>query len=77
MVWEKYDIYLNFHVNKKKNNQFSIDSIVSHMGEITIKGAMGTKGKVPFQGMHMTCVILMLVYNLKLFISNTPFNTRF
>jgi hypothetical protein len=45
--------------------------------EITIKGARGANMKVLFQGLHMTCVILMLVYNLKLYISNTPFSTTF
>jgi hypothetical protein len=29
----------------------------------TIKGVRGTKVKVIFQGLHMTCVIYMLVYN--------------
>jgi hypothetical protein len=46
-------------------------------GEITIKGAKGAKVKVLFQGLHMTCVIPKLVYNLKFCISNTPFNTAF
>jgi len=77
MVWEKYVIHLKFHVNYKKNNQFSIDSILSHMGEITVKGAKGTKVKVLFQGAHMTCVIPRLVYNFKKFISDTSFNTTF
>jgi hypothetical protein len=47
-----------------KKNQFSIDSILSHMGEIMVKGAKGTKVKVLFQGAHMTFVIPRLVYNL-------------
>jgi hypothetical protein len=33
-------------------------------GENTIKGARGTKVKVLFQGLHMTHVIYVLVYNL-------------
>jgi len=47
-----------FKKKKKKNLQPS--------GEITIKGAKGGKVKVLFQGLHMTCVILTLVYKLKI-----------
>jgi len=47
------------------------------MGEITIKGAKETKVKILFQGLHMTHVILALVYNFKLCISNGPFNIAF
>jgi len=47
------------------------------MGEIIVKGAKGTKVKVLFQGLHMTCVIPVLVYNLKFFILDTPFSTAF
>jgi hypothetical protein len=39
-----------------------------HLGEITVKGARGAKVKVLFQGLHMTHVILALVYNLKFYI---------
>jgi hypothetical protein len=42
-----------------------------------IKVAKGVKVKVLFQGLHMTCVISVLVYNLKFGISNTPLNTAF
>jgi hypothetical protein len=44
-------------------------------GENTVKGAMGAKVKVLFQGLHVTCVIFMLVYNLKFYILDTQFNT--
>jgi hypothetical protein len=37
------------------------------MSENTIIGANGTKVKVLFQALHMTCVIFALVYNLKVF----------
>jgi hypothetical protein len=37
----------------------------------------GAKVKVIFQGLHMTHVIFVLVYNFKLCISGTPFNTTF
>jgi hypothetical protein len=47
------------------------------MGEIMIKGAKGAKVKVLFQGLHMTRVIFMLVYNLKFCILDTPFNNTF
>ncbi len=36
-----------------------------------VKGAKGTKVKVLFQGLHVTHVIFMLVYNLKFCILNT------
>jgi hypothetical protein len=43
------------------------------LGENTVKGA---KVKTIFQGLHMTCVISTLVYNLKFCIKlNTQFNT--
>jgi hypothetical protein len=35
------------------------------MGENTIKRTMGAKVKAFFQGLHMTCVIFVLAYNLK------------
>jgi hypothetical protein len=50
------------------------------MGEVMVKGAKGAKGakvKVLFQGLHMTRVIFVLVYNLKFCILDTPFNTTF
>jgi hypothetical protein len=43
--------------------------------ENTFKGAKSTKAKVLFQGLHMTHVIFMLVYNFKFYILGTPFNT--
>jgi hypothetical protein len=42
-----------------------------------VKRAMDAKVKVLFQGLHMTCVIFVLVYNLKFCISDTPFNIAF
>jgi hypothetical protein len=35
------------------------------MGENTIKGVRVTKVKVFFQGLDMTCVIYVLIYNFK------------
>jgi hypothetical protein len=46
-------------------------------GEITVKGAKGAKVKVLFQGLHMTHVILALIYNLKICMSYTPFSSAF
>jgi hypothetical protein len=43
-------------------------------GEKMVKGARGAKVKILLQGLHMTCVIFVLVYNLKICISNTPFH---
>jgi hypothetical protein len=42
-----------------------------------VKGAKGAKVKILFQGLHMTCVISMLVYNLKYCISDTPLTLHF
>jgi hypothetical protein len=42
-----------------------------------VKEAKGAKVKVLFHGLHMTCVIFVLVYNFKICISSTPFNTTF
>jgi hypothetical protein len=52
-------------------------SVLVKMGEITIKGARGAKVKVLFQGLHMTCVIHALIYNLKFYILDNPFSTTF
>ncbi len=48
-----------------------------HLGENTIKRAKGAKVEVLFQGLHMTCVTFVLVYNFKICISSTPFSTTF
>jgi hypothetical protein len=45
-----------------------------HWGENTIKGAKGTKVKVLFQGLYMTCGIYVLVYILNCCIVDTQFN---
>jgi phosphatidylglycerophosphate synthase len=50
-------------------------SVSVQMGEITIKGARGAKVKVFFQGLHITCVIFVLVYNLRICILGTLFVT--
>jgi hypothetical protein len=47
------------------------------LGEITVKGARGAKVKVFFQGLYMTCVIFVLVYNFKFCILDIPFNITF
>jgi len=48
-------------------------------GENTIKRDMGTKVKVLFQGLHMTHVIYVLVYNLKFcyFDTNLTLHVRY
>jgi hypothetical protein len=46
-------------------------------GENTIKGAKGAKVKILFQGLHMRCVVFVLVYNFKFCILGTPFNIAF
>jgi len=42
-----------------------------------VKGAIGTQIKVFFQGLHMTCVIFGLFYNLKLCILNLTLHVRY
>jgi hypothetical protein len=46
-------------------------------GENKIKRIRGVKVKVIFQGLHITHVIFVLVYNLKICILGTPFNIAF
>jgi hypothetical protein len=59
------------------NALFLSHTTIILLGENTIKGARGAKVEVLFQGLHMTHVIFVLVYNFKICISNTPFNTAF
>jgi hypothetical protein len=47
------------------------------LGENTVKGAMGTKIKILFQKLHMTRVVFVLVYNLKICIFGTFLITTF
>jgi hypothetical protein len=42
-----------------------------------VKRPKGAKVKIFFQGLHTTHVIFVLVYNFKIYISSTPFNTTF
>jgi hypothetical protein len=42
------------------------------VGENIVKGVKGSKVKVIFQGMHMICVIFVLVYDLKFCIFGYP-----
>jgi hypothetical protein len=42
-----------------------------------VEGGRGTKVKVFFQGLYMTHVIFVLVYNLVFSISSTLFNIAF
>jgi hypothetical protein len=47
------------------------------MGQNIVKGAKGTKVKVIFQILHMTCVMFVLVYNFEIFILGTPLTLHF
>jgi hypothetical protein len=47
------------------------------MGESMVKGTKGVKVKVLFQGLHMTHVIFVLVYNFKFCILGTPLALHF
>jgi hypothetical protein len=49
----------------------------NHWGDNTVIGTKGTKVKVLFQALHMTCVISTLVYNLKFCILNLHFNAAY
>jgi hypothetical protein len=46
------------------------------MDENMVKGTKGAKVKIIFQGLHMTFVIV-LIYNFKFCVLNTPFNISF
>jgi hypothetical protein len=67
IMWEKFNV--NPTTWYWKNILFE--------SENTIKRIRGAKVKVFYQGLHMTCVIFVLVYNFKFCISNTPFNIAF
>jgi hypothetical protein len=58
-------------------NKINIRLFTQQMGENTVKEARGTKVKVLFQGLHMTCVIYVLVYNFIICILTTVINTAF
>jgi hypothetical protein len=47
------------------------------VGENTIKGVKSAKVKVLLQGLHMTHVIFLLIYNFKFCILGTPFDVTF
>jgi hypothetical protein len=48
-----------------------------HLGENMVDKAKGAKVKVLFQGLHMTHVVFVLVYNFKLYILGSTFNISF
>jgi hypothetical protein len=62
-------------INKLKKDAYHMTSPQS--GENMVKGAKGAKVKILFQGLHITCVNFVLVYNFKFCISYTPFNIAF
>jgi hypothetical protein len=65
--WQNINIYPIFTIYLCGLTLFLARWIVTTpmCSEITIKGTKGTKVKVFFQGLHMACVIFVLVYNLK------------
>jgi hypothetical protein len=69
----------SFHMMTKNDIAKDLNTYFEwkNASEITIKGAKGAKVNVNFQGLHMTNVIFALVYNLKFYILNTPFNVTF
>jgi hypothetical protein len=66
---------IDWAFNKSTTNFSHTNKI--QLGENMVKGTRGAKVKVFFQGLHMTCVILLLVYNFRFCISGTPFNIAF
>jgi hypothetical protein len=58
-------------------NKPSIEKKFQFLGEHIVKGAKGVKVKIPFQGLHMTRVIFVLLYNFKFFILDISFNIAF
>ncbi len=61
------DFFTNFFFLKFKSNP---------LGENMVKKAISAKVKILFQGLHMTQVIFVLVYNLKFCILDTQFNAN-
>jgi len=53
------------------NTQNDFLNNCNHWGEVMVRGVGVTKVKVFFQGLHMTCVILALVYNSKFYVLDT------
>jgi len=47
------------------------------MGESMVKGAKGVKVKILFQGLHITCVIFVLVITLKFVFQIFPLTLHF
>jgi hypothetical protein len=47
------------------------------MGENMVKKTRGTTVKVFFQGLHMTLIVFVLVYNFIIYFLDTPFNIEF
>ncbi len=62
-------------INKLKKDAYHMT--LPQNGENMVKGTKGAKVEVIFQGLHITCVIFVLVYNLKLCISNTHLTLHF
>jgi hypothetical protein len=58
-------------------NKINVKLFTEQMGENTIKKAKGNKVKVLFQGLQMTCVIFVLVYNFIFYILSTFVNITF
>jgi hypothetical protein len=58
-------------------NKIKVRLFTQQMVENMIKGAKGSKVKVLFQGLHMTCVTFVSVYNLKIYILTTFVNITF
>jgi len=58
-------------------HKINVKLFTEQMGENIIKKAKGNKVKVLFQGLHMTCVIFVLVYNFIFYILSTFVNITF
>jgi hypothetical protein len=66
---------LRMAINKLKKDAYHMT--LPQNGENMVKGTKGAKVEVIFQGLHITCVIFVLVYNFKFCISYIPFNIAF
>jgi hypothetical protein len=71
----KYLILINFE--EKLSCTKMTQSFVTFLGEITVKKTRVAKVNFFFQGLCMTCVIFVSIYNFKICISNAPFNIAF
>jgi hypothetical protein len=58
----------------KTYNIRNLTTLLIKKGENIVNGVTNIKVKVLFQRLHITCVIFVFIYNLKIYILGTQFN---